>query len=477
MFTLLALYGCAAALFVWGASANADEGFYVASARLTANGMVPYRDYAYTQPPALPYIHGLAMRLTGFGVFQLRLWNAIWGAVTLAALFLLLRGWGIDPIRAALGLLPWMATPASLYFTIIGKTYGFAQMALVLGCLAFLPWGRPWQRFAWLALWGTLAVGVRLTMLPAVCLLWCGLAWENRSRFPWLVACGLPTLFGAALFFPFWHAAPESMRFWLWEYHTHFAGRTNRVYALVESLLLAPGLSVMTIGALGVGIRRGLLVGGAAWCLLASVAGLAAVVGLSGVYSEYAAPFWALVCAGAAGVLLQTRPSHRVVASYATLVVAICAVGWLPAMAFKYEAWIRPGYVASIRNAAGVLREGTNPNDFVIASMPEVPIAARRSILPELALGKFGVTSELPPALAARYRIFTFDDLLAVVTAGDAAAIVLSVRPPWSFGWSVPSLRLVLGDSYLDLLTQIGIRYEVAYVDEYFYVLLRRNEP
>ena len=63
---------------------NSDEGFYAVAARSVWQGDVPYRDFGHTQMPLLPYINGLMMQLTGFGLFEQRAINGLWGALTLA---------------------------------------------------------------------------------------------------------------------------------------------------------------------------------------------------------------------------------------------------------------------------------------------------------------------------------------------------------------------------------------------------------
>jgi hypothetical protein len=59
---------------------NSDEGFYAIAARSVWQGDLPYRDFGHTQMPLLPYINGLMMQFTGFGLFEQRAINGLWGA-------------------------------------------------------------------------------------------------------------------------------------------------------------------------------------------------------------------------------------------------------------------------------------------------------------------------------------------------------------------------------------------------------------
>jgi len=56
-----------------------DESYYTFAARSVWEGRVPYRDFAYTQMPFVPYINGLVMTIIGFGLDNHRLASSIWG--------------------------------------------------------------------------------------------------------------------------------------------------------------------------------------------------------------------------------------------------------------------------------------------------------------------------------------------------------------------------------------------------------------
>ena len=47
-----------AAVNVWFGPLNADEGWYLLAAQNVSRGMVPYRDFLYTQGPVLPFVYG-----------------------------------------------------------------------------------------------------------------------------------------------------------------------------------------------------------------------------------------------------------------------------------------------------------------------------------------------------------------------------------------------------------------------------------
>ena len=56
----LALYVALGALNLKWGDLNQDEGWYLYGARLVKEGRVPYRDFAFTQGPVMPYVYAHA---------------------------------------------------------------------------------------------------------------------------------------------------------------------------------------------------------------------------------------------------------------------------------------------------------------------------------------------------------------------------------------------------------------------------------
>ena len=55
----IALFILNSAIFVWLGRVNADEGWYLYASKLVYAGYLPYKDFAFTQTPLLPYIYGI----------------------------------------------------------------------------------------------------------------------------------------------------------------------------------------------------------------------------------------------------------------------------------------------------------------------------------------------------------------------------------------------------------------------------------
>jgi hypothetical protein len=60
-----------------GWALNADEGFYLAASRGVGQGLMPYRDFAFTQMPLLPCIDAPLLRLVPESLWGMRLLSMV----------------------------------------------------------------------------------------------------------------------------------------------------------------------------------------------------------------------------------------------------------------------------------------------------------------------------------------------------------------------------------------------------------------
>ena len=220
---VLLLAGSHLVFAVWNifySGQNYDEGFYAVAARSVWEGDLPYRDFGYTQMPLLPYINGLMMHLTGFGLFEQRAVNGLWAALTLvlAVRWLARRtspAWALG-CGALLSLsAPWMS------FVHLGKTYSLVGLIIVAALWVCTEWAPGPRKVGVLALLATLGLGCRLTVAPYFAVLWVGAALElplRPVRSWWLIAAG-SLLAPVILLLPFYLVAPEAAYFWTMEFH------------------------------------------------------------------------------------------------------------------------------------------------------------------------------------------------------------------------------------------------------------------
>ncbi|SOB79627.1 4-amino-4-deoxy-L-arabinose transferase [Sphingomonas guangdongensis] len=89
----------------WMRGIDHDESQYVAAARLTAAGLLPYRDYAYLQTPLQPFAFAPLVWLFGpldLAWPALRIANALLGGLTVAATWRAMRTAGVDERTATM---------------------------------------------------------------------------------------------------------------------------------------------------------------------------------------------------------------------------------------------------------------------------------------------------------------------------------------------------------------------------------------
>ncbi len=213
--------------WMW-APLNQDEGWYLLSARHTAAGAMPYRDYAFTQGPVFPYAYSLFNPVVRrFGLAGGRAVTLIlgWGtlALTAGAAFRFRKGnfpwYAVFVVLALLGASPFLAQ----YLATV-KTYALASLLLTLALTFLLQHyasGR-WPALICSAFFLALAAGTRLSLLAFFPPLILEACWHQRKHslghlllFP---ACCLLAL--GLLFLPFVVQAPEAVGFAWRDFHT-----------------------------------------------------------------------------------------------------------------------------------------------------------------------------------------------------------------------------------------------------------------
>lgn len=209
---------------------NQDEGWYLYAARQITEGRVLYRDFMFTQGPALPYIYGVLFPIIGkFGVAGGRLITALFGlSAAGCAAWLAFRISSKHWKAAAFCAFVLVGVNVyQSYFTTIVKTYGLCAFFLIAGFVA-LSYAYT-KRGAMASFWGgfllALAACTRLSAGIALPIVGVWLIINRKKVFPFSwVAFGLGggfiLLIGLVSFFAL---APENAHFALFGYH---AGRS-----------------------------------------------------------------------------------------------------------------------------------------------------------------------------------------------------------------------------------------------------------
>jgi hypothetical protein len=463
------LYLGLAGYFVQHGMLNFDEGFYAYVARDVMRGRVPYRDFAYTQTPVLPYLEGAAMSLTGYGVREQRWINAACGALALILGLLVWRRHGVHWAHCAVLTLGWCLCVPLLYYDTIGKTYAWAQLWLVVAAATFFVPAKPLIKLALFSLAGVLAVGCRLTVLPAVLGLWVGLAVLERSRLSWTRLIAGPGLAALLILGPFFVADPMNASFWELSYHFSYHSQSalppNHFRALWQSIAMAPGVAVLAAVSLARAWRSPWEPGG--WILLAGVAGWILSAGLPEVYTDYAIPCLPLAIVGS-GCLFQPalHPSRAMTGGFPLVLLGL-AVGGLFT---PHRGIFLDGYLDAVDHTGAYVRSHTRPEDLVLTPMPEIALAAHRDVPAGLELGKFGVTVEMDEPTALRRHILTIGRLRQLIGSEQAPVVVLCRFRNGNFAWSVPSLRHFSRAAQRQLFEPLLQHYGCTYLDDHFLV-------
>ncbi len=132
-----------AGLALWWGSVNQDEGWYLYAAQMVRDGRMPYRDFFFTQGPALPIVYSALAPIWGpesplHGLLGGRVVTLGLGMLATLAACALARRLVTPAQRSAAGLAIFALLAGNIYhvyFTTIPKTYALGSLFLVNGFL------------------------------------------------------------------------------------------------------------------------------------------------------------------------------------------------------------------------------------------------------------------------------------------------------------------------------------------------------
>ena len=224
---------------------SADEGFYAIASRNVMHGEIPYRDFAYTQMPLLPYLNGAAMSVLGWQMDTQRAINVFWALIGMVAVVLTLRYRFASWEPALLAAFTVAASPYWCEFQAMGKTYGAAGMFLALAtCTMLMKWPL-YRRTVLVALLGTLATGCRLSVAPVIAFYIVALIIEAKDIKQRSILLAVSAAIAAVLLLPFYLLAPGNMFFLVYEYHTASIFMRRGLKLLVEWWQMGPAAIVL----------------------------------------------------------------------------------------------------------------------------------------------------------------------------------------------------------------------------------------
>ncbi len=430
---------------VWFAPLNQDEGWYLLSAGRTAEGAMPYRDYAFTQGPVFPYIYSLIQPLVKtHGLLAGRIFTLVLGWMSIGV-----TAWTVFRIRRRET--PWFAV--CLVLILLGvntfhaqylatvKTYSLAGFFLASGLGCYLLSLRHHSRIpmVFAALFLALAAATRLSLvlfIPAL-LLPPFLERKHRGQAPWLMLLLASAGFGLLLFLPFLLSAGKGLRFGLFEYHQ---ARTTSSNGL---LYKAAFLSQFCLAYLPCALLALPILGG---CrprtpgLLGVLGGVCAVTVLHLFspfpYEDYQVPVMpalALVLAvQGSEIVVGPRDRYRA----ARLLLGFCLLFALSSP--QWRVWFSSGRdriwwnvrdeapLTQLRHAAEALRELDPEAGDVLTCDAYLAVEAGLEVPVELNMGPFSFFPEMETDQAERLHVLNPERLQALLQEAPPALAALS---------------------------------------------------
>ncbi len=474
--------------------ANSDEGFYALAARSVWQGDLPYRDFGYTQMPLLPYINGFVMQFIGFGLFQQRAVNAIWGAFTLLVTIRWLARRTSPPWALGFGALlalsaPWMC------FINLGKTYAFAGLVIMVGVWVYTECNSGLRKVSLLALLATLGVGCRVTTIPFFAILWIAAVIELplQSGLTWLKIASGSVVWPMIFLLPFYVAAPEATYFWT--VGLHQLSLSDRAWHISWRVILALA-PVLWIG-FAVALLSSTLTKrfpGRTEAVIAIATLLAMAINLlpSGVYEEYGTPFLpplALIAALGVWRMGLTFPRLRHAAFPIILLVSNLVIGvallwsWMPANRHSTLSMVVPlnagAYDSTLPTRLALQTEVVQkylPADQPFIG-PQVILAveAGRNVPRRLRMGPFTATLDYAPARAAALNLATFAELDAYFSNPNVRLLAFSKNGNFNYAWSMPTFHNRSAPERQRWLEIFHRDFLIAYEDSDSFLLVRKD--
>lgn len=166
-------FACLAFAAVWLGGLNQDEGWYLYAANLVSEGVVPYRDFFFTQGPVMPVIYSAFTKIWRCGgILGARIFTLAIGSLGILFAVALARRLVPYERRTDAGIVVLFLLGCNLYhlyYNAIPKTYALAGLFVVLGfyLLSFVESSRRMVRIAVLLGSGAafaLAAGTRISL-------------------------------------------------------------------------------------------------------------------------------------------------------------------------------------------------------------------------------------------------------------------------------------------------------------------------
>ncbi len=500
---------------IWFGELNQDEGWYLYSGRMVAEGQLPFIDFASTQGPVMAFVYAVAWPLVKIsGLLGGRIFTAILGllaaagAAWLAYRVMLVSSKKEDGTDAAgvAALMTFIFIGVNVYqsyFFVIVKTYALAGLLLVCSFLAlsFCKGRRGYLMALLSGICMSLAVATRLSaiaVIPAVLLIYIiyvlrgkGSSVHLKTAF-WIAIGALIT--GLLVFLPFLIKAPEATLFGLVEYH---AGR--EVGGLFKVLAYKAGFLARLLNVYFVALGA-LLVGGlvtwltkkrgTAWSPLYMAIG-AAVVAVTLLhfiaafpYDDYQVmlfPLFAVFLSIFLIRLLSRFMDLRTGARYSPLMVLLLVIFVLNMTAAFASPIIQGWFIgerdriwwpfkeksslALLRETAAEVRKGLAPDDLLLTQDTYLAVEAGVRVPHGLELGPFSYFPDWPREKTDACHVLNRTSLIELLEQSSAPIAALS---GYSFAVGCPAVKELPVQEQVVLWEILERHYELNYTVDGF---------
>jgi hypothetical protein len=457
-------------------------------------GALPYRDFGYSQPPVLPFVNGAVMRLIGFGLVQQRSTNGLWGALALG-LCAWLTARRTRPWVGVVLALSFSLWPPWMYFIHLGKTYAFTSLAAVAAAWVFLQWPRASRKHLVLSVLAALGIGCRLASAPYFLVLWLAALFDDGLPSARQALRAVAELVGlvAVVFLPLRLLAPESMDFWVFQFHASSMPHREWYLGFTEIFLQAPACWIGLLGLLALTLARF-----RPWPRRETILAAAAVLALasnllpSGAVAEYGVPFllplalavvllvadvaraWSLprrAALVAVLLLLQLGATPIANASRPESLRSNVLSFTLPRAVPDYDFGL-PLRSARIRS---LVEQLLPPGHFLIGPNLIPALETNRPVPRNLSMGPFSVTRDLTAASAKRLHLATDREIAGYLSDPGVTLLSFADRLELNYGWSMPTFALP-PEGLPPRWAELVLREFVTLYKGGHYVLLARSD-
>lgn len=431
---------------------NHDEGWYLTAARLVGQGKILYRDFAFTQPPLLPYLYAIPLRIFDGGM---PLGRAITMAFSLACFLLTvsiarrLAGTRAAVVAAGLsGLAGYQIWQFSVVKALAVPTF------LALGSVYFFVLDERKRRYAPYAsvLLMILATATRITFLPAAAVIgayYLHEYWKRSDRREAVKIAFFGLAVTVALFAPFILMAPRQILFDVVLFHNINLSRAapsailHRKLALcIEYFKFFPHVGLMLVPAAIYTVkdfksREFLCLHNKKLILFAVFLLVFLSQWLAGTaqkhYQSNVIPLLVILLASAEAGLYEKAKWRRLMNCFVALCIVISLShsqkGLAAASIDKDGEAVLP--IENLKEIGRFLREHTTPGATIFTQHAYVAVEARRNVTPGMEMSIFSYFPDWSTEKSLKYRVTNNELLFRAIMEAEPEAVVLSEDSFW----------------------------------------------